>query len=186
MISRHARESARHVVDLPCELITEACDEPFLMWATDMSADGAWFDTDAPLSLGATLVVCIKPGVWWRAKELMVFADVARLSRGMRGGDDTSGMGVRFLDLERHERFALRSWLRPRPERLPRRRLPRRVIDVARRRYERALPIAAPETIGTELRFPLVPAPAPRLPEPIRAEPMGVVLPHSPFAARCS
>jgi hypothetical protein len=189
---RHARESARHVVDMPCELVTESCDEPILAWATDMSADGAWFDTREPLALGASLVVCIKPGVWWRSKELMVFAEVARISRGMRGGDDVAGMGVSFLDIARSERFALRSWLRPRPERMPRRRLPKRVVDVARRRYERALPIPEPATVGTELRFPMIPPPrreasllAP--PERPREPPMPTfdfAMPQSPFASR--
>jgi hypothetical protein len=124
------RRSPRHDVELPCEVITQSCDEPLLRWASDMSADGAWFDTMCPLSIGEELVVCFKPGIWWRAEEITVFGEVTRISRGLRGGDDGPGMGLAFIDLTRHERFSLRKWLRPRPTIAPRRRVPGRMDDV--------------------------------------------------------
>jgi len=69
-------------------------------------------------------VICLKPSVWWRMKESTVCADVARSSHGHRGEDDVIGMGLAFLDLEPHEKWALRCWLRPRPFRAAKRRLP--------------------------------------------------------------
>jgi len=124
------RQSSRHRVDMPCEVITTRCDEPELRWASDMSADGAWFDTMSPLSVGEQVVVCFKPGIWWRADEISVFAEVTRLCRGHRVGDDGPGMGLAFVDLSSSERFSLRSWLRPRPRRAPTRRVPRRMDDI--------------------------------------------------------
>ena len=100
----------RHGVDIPCEVIGERDDAPRLMWATDMSAGGAWLDS-------RELAV-----VWWRAREIQVFAEVVRVSQGQRGPDDVRGAGVRFLDLTGAQRWALRCWLRPRPQALAHRR----------------------------------------------------------------
>jgi hypothetical protein len=119
-----ARRHARHMVELPCDIITQRSDEPHLMWATDLSAGGMWLESTAPLVPGDELVVCFRPSVWWRMREITVFAEVARASHGHRGEDDVVGMGLSFLDLERHEKWALRCWLRPRPFRAAKRRLP--------------------------------------------------------------
>jgi hypothetical protein len=122
-LSSFARRSSRHLVDLPCEVVTRQDDEPLLLWATDLSADGAWLEAGARrLALGEELIVCFRPAVWWQEREIMAFAEVARLSRGLRGDDPAPGLGVAFVDLTAGERFALRSWLRPRPERRPARR----------------------------------------------------------------
>lgn len=127
------RSTPRHAVDIPCEIITSASDEPALSWATDMSADGLWIEQRDDLALGQELVVCFRPGIWWRANDLMIFANVARASPGLRSEDDAPGVGLAFVDLSSSERWALRSWLRPRPEKAPsrRRRSPPRATDFA-------------------------------------------------------
>jgi hypothetical protein len=122
------RQAARHSVELPCEVITPDHDAPALMWASDMSAGGLWLQTSEPLPLGSELVVCLRPAVWWRARELMVFAEVARLSRGRRELDDGPGMGIEFTDLTQPERWMLRRWLRPRPFIAARRRVQARRV----------------------------------------------------------
>ena len=118
------RHVTRHAVDIPCEVVTSHRDRPELVWATDMSGGGAWLETDELLEPGEHLVVCFRPAVWWRAREIQVFAEVTRISFGLRAGDRGAGMAVRFLDLTPGERWALRSWLRPRPLPEPRRRVP--------------------------------------------------------------
>jgi hypothetical protein len=120
------RRASRHTVELPCEVITSNDDEPVLVWATDMSVEGLWLETSRSLELKEELVVCFKPTVWWHARELVLFGEVARVSPGLRHGDGGPGVGVCFTDLERGERFALMSWLRPRPELPARRRAPAR------------------------------------------------------------
>jgi len=128
---RRARRAIRHTVDMPCEVISPRDDEPQLLWATDMSAHGAWLETLGPLDLGEQLVLCFRPGVWWRAREIQVFAEVARTSPGLRVGDDLPGVGLDFLDLTQRERWALRCWLRPRPEPEPHRRgRPKKALPV--------------------------------------------------------
>jgi hypothetical protein len=116
------RATPRHAVEIPCEVITHSDDTPTLAWATDMSANGLWIDDRDDLALGQDLIVCFKPGLRWRAHELMVFANVSRTSPGLRTDDPNPGCGVSFVDLSPGERFGLRAWLRPRPERAPSRR----------------------------------------------------------------
>ena len=125
------RAFSRHRVEIPCELVTSDDDAPLLHWASDMSGSGVWFDTMRPRAVGDEVVVCFKPPTWWRAPEISVFGSVTRISRGLREEDEGPGMGIAFLDLTRHERFNLRKWLRPRPQREPTRRVPRRVDDVS-------------------------------------------------------
>jgi hypothetical protein len=116
------RSTPRHAVDIPCEVITSTSDEPSLAWATDMSADGLWIEDRDDLEIGEDLVVSFKPGIWWRAQELTFFANVVRLSPGLREEDRSCGFGIEFLDLTPSERWALRAWLRPRPPKAPSRR----------------------------------------------------------------
>ena len=113
-----SRRAPRHQVEIPCELIAK--EDPVLMWATDMSSDGLWFEGAGGFELGEQVVVCFKPGLRWRARELMIFAQVARISPGMRTEDEGPGVGLSFLDLSGTERWWLHSWLRPRPEKRPR------------------------------------------------------------------
>lgn len=135
-VSPGARRSARHQVELPCEVIGRHDEIPRLMWATDLSDRGIWLQTTRPLDIGEELVVCFRPAAWWRRGEVVAFGEVARASGGRRVGDDTGGMGVALLDLTTDERFALRSWLRPRAFVEPQRRATAR----ERRRGLRCLP----------------------------------------------
>jgi hypothetical protein len=122
-VSSLARRSPRHTVELACEVVTRDVDEPLLLWATDLSPEGVWLETGQPIvDCGSELVVCLRPLVWWQARELIVFGEVARVSQGRRDQDVGGGVGVAFMDLTAGERFALRAWLRPRPERRPSRR----------------------------------------------------------------
>ncbi|MBW2459064.1 MAG: PilZ domain-containing protein [Deltaproteobacteria bacterium] len=122
-VSSASRRVTRHRVDLPCDLITPHEDEPQLTWATDLSWRGAWVETEHPLEPGEEVVLCFRPTLWSRDREITVFAQVARASRGLRANDDSAGMGLRFLDLRAPEAAALQSWLVRRPPRLPRHRL---------------------------------------------------------------
>jgi hypothetical protein len=111
--------------------VTGQADEPLLLWATDLSAEGVWLETPEPIARGAELVVCFRPAVWWQAREIIVFGEVARVSQGLREEDHERGLGIAFLDLTSAERWALRCWLRPRPELAPGRRArPRQTTHV--------------------------------------------------------
>lgn len=113
------RRAVRRAVELPCEVVSRYVDQPLLYWATDLSPFGMWLETKFPMQAGERLVVCFQPPIWWRARELMVFAEVVRASSGR---DNARGMAVEFNDLNVHERRTLRGWLRGRPPPLPRRR----------------------------------------------------------------
>lgn len=115
MGSMQQRRTTRHRVEIPCELVTSDRDEPQLYWATDLSGHGLWLEGAQSLPLGEVVVACITPGIWWRRREIQVFAEVVRVSYGLRQGDSGPGAGLRFIDLTASERWALRRWLHPRP-----------------------------------------------------------------------
>ena len=121
-INPATRRNSRRAVDIPCDVISNHSDDAAVLWATDLSSDGMWLEASRPLPLGDELVVCFRPGIGWRSREVHVFARVARMSRGQRANDDGCGMGVEFLDLTEAQRRALRGWLWPRPDKPPRRR----------------------------------------------------------------
>jgi len=124
MGSMQQRRTARHRVEIPCELVTSDHDEARLFWATDLSGHGLWLEGAQSLPLGEVVVACVTPGVWWRRREIQVFAEVVRVSYGLRQGDHGAGAGLRFIDLSPSERWALRRWLYPRPLVSPVRRYP--------------------------------------------------------------
>ncbi len=118
-------------MELPCELVSRYVDEPLLYWATDLTPFGAWLETPFPMELGEQVVICVRPGVWWHARELMLFAEVTRVASGRELHE--RGMALAFLDASPHEERALAAWLRNRPPPLPKRR--------ARSQRERELPL---------------------------------------------
>lgn len=130
MSNAMSRRALRRAVQLPCELVSRFVDEPLLYWATDLTAHGVWLETPFPMELGEEVVLCLRPGVWWHARELMLFAEVTRVASGR--DLDARGMALEFLDATAHERRALEAWLRNRPPPIPKRR--------ARSEIQRVLP----------------------------------------------
>jgi hypothetical protein len=124
------RRALRRAVEIPCEVVSRYVDQPLLYWATDLTPQGMWLDTNFPMERGEELVVCFKPAVWWPGRELMFFSEVVRSAQG-----GSTGMGLRFLDIDVHEARALKAWLRFRPPPLPKRR--------PRSKKERLLPLPA-------------------------------------------
>ncbi len=108
-----------------------------MLWGTALSESGLFVESEAPLVAGHELCVCFKPAAGWRAGELMVFARVARVVRGLRRDDIAPGMGLRFLDLAVRERHALSRWLAPRKR-------PGPSLRAARRAPPHALPSEHP------------------------------------------
>jgi hypothetical protein len=125
------RRALRRAVQLPCELVSRYVDQPLLYWATDLTPFGAWLETPIPMELGEQVVLCFSPGIWWAARELMLFAEVTRVAT--HRDVEERGMGLEFLDVTAHERRALDAWLRNRPPPLPKRR--------SRRDSSRGLPV---------------------------------------------
>jgi hypothetical protein len=132
------RRALRRAVEIPCELITRYLDEPLVYWATDLSPHGLWLDTGFPMEIGEVVVIGFEPAVWWKARPLVLFAEVVRTTRG-----GSAGMGLGFVDITDHEQRALRVWLRGRPPPLPRRR--------PRTRSGRELPVRKNLSIVTNI-----------------------------------
>jgi hypothetical protein len=128
-----SRRALRRAVELPCELISRHLDAPLLYWASDLTPQGIWLETSAPMPIGERVVVCFEPPIWWCRRELTLFAEVARVVWTRAPAE--RGMGLSFLDITEHEQRALAAWLRGRPPPLPRRR--------ARSANERDLPAPA-------------------------------------------
>ncbi len=121
---------------MTCEVISDRGDDPVAYRATEMSTEGIWLATSSPLRSGATVVVCFAPddGI---ARELMLFAAVARVSTARGATDDTPGvgMGLELLDATGEEEQRLARWLASRRSPVPRRRRP-----IAERLVEPAAP----------------------------------------------
>jgi hypothetical protein len=116
------RNKLRRAVEIPCDIVTRHIDEPLMYWATDLTSDGIWLETNFPMRAGERVVVCLKPAIFWRSRELMLFAEVVRSASVVSRSEQACGMGLIFTDIDRHEQRALDGWLRGRPPRLPRRR----------------------------------------------------------------
>lgn len=118
-----ARKAIRRSVHLGCDVVSGHHDEPLRYLATDLSTEGLFVQTPEPLRAGAEVVVCFRPDGWER--ELMVFAEVARVSTSRRRIVEPGiGMGLELLDLDEDGRARLEAWLRARREPVPRRRRP--------------------------------------------------------------
>jgi hypothetical protein len=150
-----ARRAARHAVSLGCELIGERSDRPIACRATDLSLGGMWIETADPVRAGEQVVICFEPP--GSARELMVFAEIARVQTSRRGdraslrGSSGSGMGLEFLDLLAEEAERLASWLR----RLP------LAVSPRLRRWTVPAPVAQPSRAGTTVLSPIQSAAGP-------------------------
>ncbi len=112
MIPLGSRRSIRRAVALACELVSARSDEPLRHRATDLSLRGAWLQTARPLRAGETVVVCFRlEGD--HDREMMLFAEVARVQSARGADDDTPGvgMGLEWLDLDGADRLHVESWL---------------------------------------------------------------------------
>jgi hypothetical protein len=96
------RLSDRRQVDLMCEVVAPAWDQPIRHRCVDLSTKGLWLQTSFPLPIGEEVVVCMEPP-GWRLGELMAFARVVRRA-AHRGPGRMRGMGLEFLDLVPYER----------------------------------------------------------------------------------
>ena len=113
------RRALRRAVEIPVELISRHVDEPLLYWATDLTPYGMWIETPFPMQPGEEVVLCFQPAVSWAQRELIIFAEVERMTAAQGSG---AGMGLSFKGMTPHEERALSSWLRWRPPPLPKRR----------------------------------------------------------------
>jgi hypothetical protein len=125
MVPQGSRQSIRRAVSLGCELVSARSDEPLRYRATDFSLRGAWLQTARPMRAGETVVVCFRlEGE--DDREMMLFAEVARVMSARGADDDTPGvgMGLEWLDLDGAERLHVESFLEQHREPVPRRRRP--------------------------------------------------------------
>jgi len=112
-------------VAVSCELVSPRADEPLSYDATDLSPHGMWIQTADPVRAGETVVVCFEPVQRWSGGQLMVFAEVARVSTSRRCESQPGvGMGLEFLDLTPREERLITNWLRDKRSPVPRRRRP--------------------------------------------------------------
>jgi Tfp pilus assembly protein PilZ len=120
-----SRTGIRRAVKIDCELVSPRNDAPLRFVATDLSTGGIFLQTADPVRAGEQVVVCFEPRVDWPLGELMVFAEVARVTTSRRRVNEPGiGMGLEFLDLENRERKALDRWLAQHRAPVPRRRRP--------------------------------------------------------------
>ena len=125
-----SRAEIRRAVSFGCEVVSQRCEVPMRYVATDLSPVGIWLQTADPVRAGELVVVCFEPNDGWIGGELMVFAEVARVSTSRRHiNEPGGGMGLEFTDLREHERLMLKAWLNRRRAPVPRRRRPVRRFE---------------------------------------------------------
>jgi hypothetical protein len=122
-LPRGSRRAIRRAVELDCEIVSEHSDDPLFYRMADLSPFGMWIATPEPLRTGQLVVACFQPQPW--QKELMVFAEVARVSTARRPrGQPGVGMGLELIDLADDEHRRLAEWLADKRAPVPRRRRP--------------------------------------------------------------
>jgi hypothetical protein len=140
-----ARRAIRRAVELECELVSPHHDEPIRYALRDLTPFGLWITTREPLRTGEQVVACFTPDGGWSGGELMVFAEVARVTTSRRHDADPSvGMGLELMDLSDEEAGMLRAWLAGRSMPRPRRRRPLRQRHIEVTPLSDALVLAKP------------------------------------------
>jgi hypothetical protein len=120
-----SRRSIRRSVQLDCQLVATHSDEPLDYCASDLSQHGVWIHTREPIRTGSEVVVCLTPNNGWHHGELLVFAEVARVSTSRQKELAPGvGMGLEFVDLTPTESRRLGEWLRSQRSPVPRRKRP--------------------------------------------------------------
>jgi hypothetical protein len=115
-----ARRALRRAVRLPCEVLSDAWDEPVAHVLRDLSPLGAFVESPLPLEAGDALLVSLPPpAAGWGAgraahaggdAELVLSARVVRSSLGRRRGEaGRAGMGIAFEPSEAERAALLRS-----------------------------------------------------------------------------
>jgi hypothetical protein len=119
----HRRTATRHAVTLPCEGVRELGFQRISSDLVDLSRDGAFI---------ATRMFGVEPGeeVWLsfqvpRDGDWMdARARVVRYGREMSRGASVWGLGLRFIEIDRHDRARLSRALAAAPPPVPSRRQP--------------------------------------------------------------
>lgn len=121
----HPRRADRCAVRLWCEVISSRSDQPSGYLAADLSPEGVWLQTSDPVRAGEHVVACFEPNDGWRGREIVVFAEVVRVTTSRRRLCEPGvGMALEFIDLTRDERRLLGEWLLGRSAPTPRYRPP--------------------------------------------------------------
>jgi hypothetical protein len=118
--SRTRRRSLRRAVELEVDVVSELWDVAIALPLTDLSLDGAWLESELPLSVGDEIELCFAPPRWFGLPRLQVGARVVRVSLLRRQRDrGRAGMGVCFTDLSLASQRCLEHALRGLPPPLP-------------------------------------------------------------------
>lgn len=114
------RSSVRRHVHINASVLSDVWDAGVPHLATDLSEEGLWLQSQLPLEAGTELEVSFRPPRWAGDAPLTALAAVARVGLFRRRPDmASSGMGLRFIDLEDANRDRLRACLRGLPPPLP-------------------------------------------------------------------
>lgn len=117
------RHQLRRAVDVGCELLAEGWETSVLHRVSDLSESGAFIRGQLLLEPGEELLVDLVPPR--EVRPLTLTARVERtVLRRRRRDRETSGMGVRFVDLAEGDRERLRQSLAGLPPPLPRKSRP--------------------------------------------------------------
>lgn len=111
------RKAARRVVSARCEAVAERGFRWIGGTLRDLSAEGAFLETEGPLELGEEVYVAFqapRTRLWIDA-----CARVARLVPARRRGDRARGVGLRFESIDAGDRAVLEATLEPLPPPAP-------------------------------------------------------------------
>lgn len=114
------RSSLRRAVRLETDVLCDIWDTRVPLLATDLSDEGLWLQSQLPLEVGEQLIVSFRPPRWQGQEPITALAEVARVGMYRRRPDRaSSGMGLRFVELDDTLSVALRESLRGLPPPLP-------------------------------------------------------------------
>jgi hypothetical protein len=119
-MSRQSRRTLRRAVQLEADVMSDLWDGAVQLALTNLSPQGAWLDSELPLSVGDKLQLAFTPPGWRDLPLVHTRARVARVSLCRRRQDgDRAGMGLCFDELSPVTRCCLQAALRGLPPPLP-------------------------------------------------------------------
>jgi hypothetical protein len=131
--SKSRRGSVRRAVSVEAAVASDYWDGSIPLLATDLSPEGLWLESDLPLDVGEEVLVTLRPPRWTEEQPLIAIAEVARVGLFRRQRERrASGMGLRFVELERAHAELLRATLRGLPPPLPKRSRSTTTIEIER------------------------------------------------------